>query len=178
MLKNILVAALIAEASLSAHTGVGLTSGFMAGFFHPVHGVDHILAMLAVGIWAAQLGGKALWSVPLSFVVMMLFGSFLGVQGVLVPFIEEGILASVLLLGLFIAFRVKVAVLLSSVSVGLFAIFHGYAHGSEMPLNMDGVEYGIGFLIATTLLHIVGIVVGRLIYQKTLFKRTLKSRYV
>lgn len=179
MLRSILVMALIVKASLLAHTGVGLTSDFSAGFFHPIHGGDHILAMFAVGIWAAQLGGKALWSVPLSFLIMMVFGAFLGTYAIGIPFAEEWILASILLLGLFIVFKVKMAVLFSSISVGLLAVFHGYTHGLEMPLSVNGIEYGVGFVMATTMLHIAGVVTGKLMYRKTMLKSTvMEGSYV
>lgn len=165
MLKKILAVALIAEASLLAHTGHGSVSGFSAGFSHPIGGADHILAMIAVGLWAAQMGGRALWAVPLSFVLMMVAGAAMGIQGVQVPFIEEGILASVLVLGGLIAFGVKMPVLFSSAIVGLFAIFHGTAHGAEMPLNAGGVEYALGFVLATGLLHIGGIAIGMAMHK-------------
>lgn len=160
MLKKIAMAAMVAEASLLAHTGHGSVSGFGAGFGHPIGGADHILAMIAVGLWAAQMGGRALWAVPLSFVMMMVVGAAMGFQGVQVPFIEEGILASVLVLGAMIAMGVKLPVVLSSVLVGVFAIFHGTAHGAEMPLNVGGAEYAAGFVLATALLHIGGIAIG------------------
>ncbi|MGA9046387.1 HupE/UreJ family protein [Sulfuricurvum sp.] len=157
MLKKITGVFILAEAAILAHTGTGSVSGFGAGFSHPVGGADHILAMIAVGLWAAQMGGRALWAVPLSFVLMMVAGAAMGIQ---VPFIEEGILASVLVLGGLIGFGVKMPVMFSSAIVGLFAIFHGTAHGAEMPLNAGGVEYAAGFVLATALLHIGGIAIG------------------
>ncbi len=160
MLKKIAVAALVVEGTLLAHTGHGSVSGFGAGFGHPIGGADHILAMIAVGLWAAQMGGRALWAVPLSFVMMMVAGAAMGFQGIQVPFIEEGILASVLVLGALIGFGVKMPVIFSSAIVGLFAIFHGTAHGAEMPLNVGGAEYAAGFVVATAMLHIGGIAVG------------------
>lgn len=160
MLKKILAVALVAEASLLAHTGHGSVSGFGAGFGHPIGGADHILAMIAVGLWAAQMGGRSLWAVPLSFVTMMVAGAAMGIPGIQVPFIEEGILASVLVLGALIGFGVKMPVVFSSAIVGMFAIFHGTAHGAEMPLNAGGVEYAAGFVLATAMLHIGGIAVG------------------
>ncbi|MDP3022063.1 MAG: HupE/UreJ family protein [Sulfuricurvum sp.] len=160
MLKSFLIVFVLAQASLFAHTGVGSISGFEAGFSHPIGGADHILAMFAVGLWAAQMGGRSLWTVPLSFVAMMVVGAFLGMQGVHVPLIEEGILASILVLGAMIGFGVKMPVVFSSVLVGSLAIFHGTAHGNEMPLNASGVEYGIGFVLATGMVHLSGIVIG------------------
>jgi len=160
MLKKVLAVVMVAEASLLAHTGHGSVSGFSAGFGHPIGGADHILAMIAVGLWAAQMGGRALWAVPLSFVLMMVAGAAMGIQGIQVPFIEEGILASVLVLGGLIGFGVKMPVVFSSAIVGLFAIFHGTAHGAEMPLNAGSVEYAAGFVLATAMLHIGGIAIG------------------
>ncbi|MGD9716810.1 MAG: HupE/UreJ family protein [Sulfuricurvum sp.] len=165
MLKKIALAAIMAEVSLLAHTGHGTVSGFGAGFSHPIGGADHILAMIAVGLWASQMGGRALWAVPLSFVTMMVAGAAMGIQGFQVPFIEEGILGSVLVLGALIGFGVKMPVAFSAAIVGLFAIFHGTAHGAEMPLNAAGVEYAAGFVLATAMLHIGGIAIGAVMHK-------------
>jgi urease accessory protein len=143
-----------------AHVGVGSTSGLMHGFMHPLSGLDHQLAMILVGIFAYQLGGRALWLVPLTFVSVMAFGGFLGVMGVPVPFVEVGIALSVIVLGTIVAFGVKATVAVAMGVVGLFAIFHGHAHGSEMPLDTSGFEYAVGFMMATTLLHAIGIGIG------------------
>jgi urease accessory protein len=143
-----------------AHTGHGDTSGFSHGFLHPVNGLDHVLAMLAIGLWAAQIGGRALWAVPATFVSVMALGGALGAAGVAIPFVEPGIVASVLVLGLLIAFAVRVPLAASVPLVGLFAIFHGYAHGAEMPITASGLEYGLGFLLATAGLHALGIGLG------------------
>jgi urease accessory protein len=143
-----------------AHVGVGSTSGFMHGFMHPLSGLDHQLAMILVGIFAYQLGGRALWLVPLTFVSVMAFGGFLGVMGVPVPFIEVSIALSVIVLGAIVAFGVKAPVAVAMAVVGLFAIFHGHAHGSEMPLGTSGFEYAVGFMMATALLHAIGIGIG------------------
>ena len=112
------------------HTGMD-SMGFAHGFSHPFTGVDHILAMLAVGLWAAQLGGRAIWAVPTAFVSLMLVGGALGVSGVSMPFIEQGILASILVLGVLIAGAFKLPVTISASLVGMFALFHGVAHGSQ-----------------------------------------------
>jgi urease accessory protein len=136
--------------------------GFMSGFMHPLSGLDHRLAMILVGVFAYQLGGCALWLVPLTFVTVMALGGLLGVEGVLVPFVEVGIALSVIVLGAIVAFRVKAPVAVAMGAVGLFAIFHGHAHGSEMPLDASGAEYGLGFMLATALLHAVGIGSGLL----------------
>ena len=135
----------------------------MHGFLHPLSGLDHQLAMILVGVFAYRLGGRALWLVPLTFVTVMAFGGFLGIMGVRIPFIELGIALSVIVLGAIVAVGVKFPVAVAIGVVGLFAIFHGHVHGSEMPLNISGFEYGVGFIMATTLLHGIGIGIGFLI---------------
>ncbi|MGO4622443.1 HupE/UreJ family protein [Ensifer sp. 2YAB10] len=157
----------LATASLPAvayaHTGVGPAGGLGHGFMHPVGGLDHVLAMVAVGMFAAILGGRALWLVPASFVAMMAVGGDLGMEGVAVPFVETGIAASVVVLGLVVALRWNAPTVAAMGIVGLFAIFHGYAHGAEMPLDASGKQYAIGFMAATALLHIAGIGIGSII---------------
>lgn len=143
-----------------AHTGVGETSGFIHGFGHPISGLDHILAMVMVGVFAFQLGGRALWMVPSTFVLVMAGGGALGVMGITVPFVETGIALSVIVLGAIVAFGIKSPVAVAMGIVGLFAIFHGHAHGMEMPENAGGVAYAVGFMIATALLHLAGIAIG------------------
>ncbi len=143
-----------------AHVGVGHTSGLLHGFSHPVSGLDHICAMVAVGLWAAQRGGRAVWLVPLTFVSVMAVGGFLGMAGVTVPFVEEGIVVSVLVLGVLIAAAARLPLVASVIIVGLFAIFHGHAHGAEMPQTASGFAYGAGFMLATALLHAVGIFIA------------------
>lgn len=147
----------------SAHTGVGDTSGFLHGMEHPVTGLDHILAMVTVGILAYQIGGRALWLVPLTFVVVMAFGGALGVFGIAVPFVELGIALSVIVLGAVVALGVKAPTAVAMALVGFFAIFHGHAHGVEMPENAGGIAYGLGFMLATAALHIAGLGLGYLI---------------
>jgi urease accessory protein len=139
-----------------AHTGVGETTGFMHGIGHPIGGADHLLAMIAVGIWAAQVGGRALWIVPCTFVGVMVLGGVLGFSGVPVPFIEQGILLSVLILGVLIAGAFKLPLVYSALIVGFFAIFHGFAHGAEMPAAIAAASYTAGFALATALLHLTG----------------------
>ena len=155
-------AALLPTAAL-AHTGVGHTNGFMHGFAHPISGLDHILAMVMVGVFAWQLGGRALWLVPTTFVLVMALGGLLGMAGVGVPYIETGIALSVVVLGAVVALGVKAPVAMAMGFVGLFAIFHGHAHGAEMPEDAGGVAYAAGFMIATALLHAAGIGIGLLI---------------
>lgn len=143
-----------------AHTGVGSTHGFEPGFLHPLGGLDHQLAMILVGIFAWQLGGRGVWLVPSAFVAMMAVGAVLGVYGVGVPFVEIGIAASVIVLGSVVALGARAPVAVAVGVVGLFAVFHGHAHGSEMPLDASGAAYAAGFMIATALLHAVGIALG------------------
>ncbi|MEQ1953787.1 HupE/UreJ family protein [Mesorhizobium sp. CN2-181] len=146
-----------------AHTGVGDTSGFLHGFSHPLSGPDHILAMTMVGLFAWQLGRRALWLVPASFVAVMALGGLLGGTGVEVPYVETGIALSVVVLGAVVALGVKAPVAAAMGLVGLFAMFHGHAHGAEMPEDAAGVAYAAGFMIATVLLHVIGIGIGLLI---------------
>ncbi|EJT01060.1 HupE/UreJ family protein [Rhizobium sp. CCGE 510] len=146
-----------------AHTGVGQTSGFVHGFSHPVSGLDHILAMVMVGVFAFQLGGRAIWLVPTTFVLVMALGGALGVAGVNVPFVETGIALSVIVLGAIVALNVKAPTAVAMGVVGLFAIFHGHAHGAEMPEDAGGAAYATGFMIATALLHATGLGLGFLI---------------
>lgn len=144
-----------------AHVSVGHTNGLAHGLLHPLTGLDHIAAMIAVGLWAAQCGGRAAWVVPLSFVTVMLLGGLIGMAGISIPFVEPVIVASVLVLGLLIAAAVRLPLVASSLLVGLFAVFHGHAHGAEMPATASGLAYGIGFVLATGVLHCCGIGLGR-----------------
>jgi urease accessory protein len=146
-----------------AHIGVGDTNGIVHGFVHPVSGMDHILPMVAVGMFAAHLGGRAMWLVPLSFVAMMALGGVLGMAGFALPYAEIGIGVSVVVLGIIVAMRVNPPVAIAMALVGFFAIFHGHAHGAEMPETASGLGYGVGFVLATALLHAIGIGVGILI---------------
>lgn len=143
-----------------AHIGVGPTSGFGHGILHPFTGLDHMAAMVAVGLWAAQRGGRALWLVPLTFVTVMAIGGALGTAAIAIPFVQPGIIASVLVLGLLVATAARLPLVASSILVGLFALFHGHAHGTEMPATVAGLTYGFGFMLATASLHGLGIAVG------------------
>ncbi len=162
-LSKLLLILFVLPGAVFAHTGVGETTGLAHGFGHPIGGADHLLAMVAVGLWAAQIGGRALWAVPTVFVTVMMLGGVLGFTGVPVPFIEEGILVSVLILGVLIAGAFKLPLAYSAVIVGIFAIFHGYAHGAEMPVSSGAASYTLGFAIATALLHVSGIGAGLLL---------------
>ncbi|MEO8204748.1 MAG: HupE/UreJ family protein [Chthoniobacterales bacterium] len=148
-----------------AHVGVGSTHGFSQGFSHPLMGLDHICAMIAVGLWAAQMGGRAIWMVPLTFVGVMALGGLLGMGGISVPYVEQGIVISVLMLGVFIAASARLPLMASVILVGLFAICHGHAHGAEMPETASGILYGLGFILATALLHTCGIGMGILMQR-------------
>ncbi|MCF7971015.1 MAG: HupE/UreJ family protein [Methylococcaceae bacterium] len=165
-LSKMLVLSIMFPSLALAHTGVGETTGVMHGFGHPIGGVDHMLAMVAVGLWAAQIGGRALWVVPCTFIGVMALGGILGFSGLTVPFVEEGILVSILILGILIAGAFKLPLVYSSLIVGIFAIFHGYAHGAEMPASISAASYAVGFALATAMLHVVGIGLG-ILMQKT-----------
>jgi len=143
-----------------AHVGTGTTSSFTAGLMHPLSGLDHMTVMIAVGLWAALKGGKAIWAWPLAFVGVMLVGGALGMLHVPLPFVEPGILASVVALGLLVALAVDLPVSAGVAIIGLFALFHGHAHGTEVPENAGGLEYMAGFAVATALLHVTGIAAG------------------
>lgn len=156
------LSAFLAATTAYAHTGGGVAGGFIGGFTHPIFGYDHLLAMLAVGIWGAQMGGSAVWSLPVTFPLIMAFGGFLGISGVPVPQVEPAIALSMLVLGLVILASWKAPEWIALILVGAFAIFHGYAHGLELPEAADPMAYAAGFVIATGLIHIVGILFGLL----------------
>ncbi|MCW8130274.1 MAG: HupE/UreJ family protein [Planctomycetota bacterium] len=142
-----------------AHPGHA-ESGLAHGLAHPFSGLDHILAMVAVGLWAAQLGGRAVWAVPAAFVGMMVTGGALGMAGVPLPLVEAGILASVLVLGLLVAGAAKLPLYASLPLVAFFALFHGHAHGAELAAGASGWSYALGFVAATAALHAVGLGLG------------------
>lgn len=157
---SLLAALLLAPATVLAHTGAGSTAGFGSGFLHPIGGLDHLLAMIAVGLWAAQAGGRAIWTVPTAFVSVMILCGALGMAGIALPHVETGIVLSVLVLGVLIAVAVRLPVVAAAAIVGLFAVFHGHAHGAEMPLGAGAFAYSAGFALATALLHGAGIGLG------------------
>ncbi|TPM51830.1 protein hupE [Mesorhizobium sp. B2-2-3] len=162
MKRTALSATLLMAAAMPAyaHVGAGTTSSFAAGFMHPLSGLDHMTVMVAVGLWAAQKGGKAMSAWPAAFVGVMLAGGALGMLHVPLPFVEPGILASVVALGLFVALAVDLPVTAGVAIIGVFALFHGHAHGTEVPENAAGLEYMAGFAVATALLHATGIAAG------------------
>jgi len=153
----IAAAALLLPTVAAAHTGHGDTLGFMQGVAHPIGGADHFLAMVAIGLWASQMGGRALWLLPTTFVASMGFGGLLGAMGLGLPLVEQGIMLSMLVLGCLIAKAARLPLAGSMAIAGVFAIFHGYAHGAEMPSEAVGTSYGMGFMLATSLLHAAGI---------------------
>lgn len=143
-----------------AHTGHGDAQGFIAGLAHPVGGLDHVLAMVAVGLFAAHLGGRALWAVPAAFVGLMAAGGALGMEGIAIPHVETGIGLSVVVFGAVLAAGLAPPVGLAAGLVGFFAIFHGHAHGAELPSGAWGAAYAAGFMSATAALHAAGIALG------------------
>jgi len=144
-----------------AHDGSTVPfGGFLSGLVHPVLGYDHLLAMLSVGILSAQIGGRAIWTVPATFVGVMAIGGALGLIDIGLNVTELGIAASLVLLGSIIAAERNIPVRLAMLGVGFFAIFHGYAHGTEMPTTAEPVLYALGFLTGTALIHIAGVVIG------------------
>jgi urease accessory protein len=167
MLRSILfvIAGALLPAFAFAHTGAGHAGGFVHGLTHPVRGLDHFCAMLAVGLWATQMGGRSTWAVPLTFVSVMALGGALPILGISLPFVEQGIMLSVLLLGVLIAASVRLPLWPSCGIVGLFALWHGHAHGAEMPALASGIEYALGFMLATASLHVIGIAFGLGIQQ-------------
>jgi urease accessory protein len=152
----------ITTAPAFAHLDPAEHGSFMAGVSHPLFGADHMLAMIAVGLWAAQIGGKARWAVPAAFVSLMALGFILALASVPLPFVEPGILASVIGLGLLVALAVRVPVAISAAIVGVFALFHGHAHGGELG-SATALTFGLGFIASTALLHGLGVGLGMLV---------------
>ena len=143
-----------------AHVEQAQAAGLLAGLAHPVSGLDHVLAMVAVGLWGAQLGAPAIWLLPLTFPLVMAFGGMLGLMGVPLPGAEVGIALSALVLGLAIVTAWRPALWVAAAVVGFFAIFHGHAHGTELPAGASGLAYSLGFVAATGALHACGIGIG------------------
>ncbi|MBB3564354.1 urease accessory protein [Rhizobium sp. BK512] len=170
----VLAALLLSTGVAEAHVGTGGASGFAAGFFHPITGLDHVVAMIAVGLWGAQLGKPAIWVLPITFPLVMAFGGFLGLLGVPMPGVEIGIALSGVLLGMAVLTETRPPFFAAAILVGIFAIFHGYAHGAELPLGENALFFSLGFVIATGLLHAVGIVIG-LLYQWPWGKVTVRA---
>ena len=160
LLRVLAIAVTIAPTVVFAHTGASEAHDFRHGFSHPIAGLDHVLAMIAVGVIAAQLGGRALWAVPASFVVMMAIAGACGMTGLALPYTEFGIALSLMVLGAVIAFNVKLPMAMATALIALFAVFHGYAHAIEMPDNLSGIAFGAGFILATSMLHGIGVGLG------------------
>ena len=157
MNRSIIGAALLlAAAAAQAHEGEGLAGGFLSGFMHPLAGPDHLVAMVAVGLWGAFLGMPALWLLPVVFPLVMALGGVLGVLGVPLPGVEVGIALSAVALGAAVAFALKPPWWVAALLVAAFAVFHGHAHGTELPQAANAVAYSLGFVIATGLLHQIG----------------------
>jgi urease accessory protein len=146
-----------------AHEGGGIVGGFGSGFLHPLLGWDHVAAMVAVGLWGAFLGNPAIWVLPVVFPLVMAFGGALGVLGVPIPAVETGIAASAVVLGLMVAVAARPPLWIAAVIVGVFAVFHGHAHGTELPDAANPLAYSLGFVVATGLLHLGGIAFGLLV---------------
>lgn len=161
---RLLVAMLLVVAAgpALAHSGATLDSGFASGFLHPITGWDHVVAMIAVGLWGAFLGAPAIWILPVVFPLVMAFGGALGVLGLPLPGVETGIAASALVLGLMTMMAARPPIWVAAILVGVFAIFHGHAHGTELPHATNPFTYAIGFVLATGLLHLGGISLGLL----------------
>lgn len=166
--------ALLWPARALAHTHGGEAAGLLSGLRHPVSGLDHVLAMVAVGLWGAQLGPPAVWLLPVTFPVAMAFGGMLGLMGFALPGIEIGIAASAVIMGVMVGWEARPPLWVAAVIVGFFAIFHGHAHGTELPPGADALLYSIGFVVATGCLHAAGIALG-LIHRWPAGKVTLRA---
>jgi urease accessory protein len=151
---------LAAAAPALAHPEQGRAAGFLSGVQHPVAGLDHVLAMVCVGLWGAQLGAPAVWLLPVTFPLIMALGGFLGLAGIPLPGVEIAVSLSALLLGVMVARAAKPSLAAAAALVGFFAIFHGHAHGTELPPGANGLAYSIGFVVATGCLHAAGIGIG------------------
>lgn len=146
----------------NAHEAAGLAGGFTSGFVHPLLGLDHVAAMVAVGLWGAVLGGSAIWLLPVVFPLVMAFGGALGVVGIPLPSVEIGIALSALVLGCMVLFATRPPLWAAAIIVGLFAVFHGHAHGTELPEAASPLAFSVGFVLATGLLHLCGILLSLL----------------
>jgi len=162
LLAAIAAAALLPIPAL-AHIVPGPLTGFGGGFVHPLTGLDHFLAMFAVGVWGAQMGGRAVWALPVAFPLVMTIGGILGMSGVVLPLIEVGIALSIVVLGLAIAFKWHPVEIVQLCLIAIFAVCHGYSHGVELPEAADPAAYAAGFVVATGMIHVCGIVVGLLL---------------
>jgi len=153
---------LLVSSNAWAHSETGVAGGLISGLLHPLLGPDHLIAMVAVGLWGAQLQRPAIWLLPITFPAVMAFGGLLGMAGMPLPGIEIGIGLSALALGIMVALRVRPPLWVAALLVGCFAIFHGHAHGVELPVAANPLAYGVGFIVCTGLLHLAGILLGSL----------------
>lgn len=160
--------------SAHAHVQQGQAASFLTGIEHPWSGLDHILAMIAVGLWGAQLGNPAIWVLPITFPLVMSFGAMMGLIGIPLPGIEIGIAASAIVLGTMILGEVRLKLIVAAIIVGIFAVFHGHAHGTELPAGQSGLLYSMGFVLATGCLHAIGIGIG-LIHRWPVGKLALRG---
>jgi urease accessory protein len=158
--RSALVMAVLYASSAWAHVEQGRAAGFLAGVQHPLSGLDHVLAMVSVGLWGAQLGPPAVWLLPVTFPMVMALGGMLGLIGVPLPGVETGIAFSAILLGVAVLSEWRPPTWAAGLVVGVFAVFHGHAHGTELPERASGLLYSIGFVVATGTLHALGIAVG------------------
>jgi len=169
----VLVLLLLLPESASAHVRGGDAVGFVTGLLHPVSGLGHVLAMIAVGLWGAQLGQPAVWLLPVTFPMVMALGGMLGLMGIPLPGIEIGIAASAIILGIAVLKEMRPPLAVAAVVVALFAIFHGHAHGTELPDGENGLLYSMGFVVATGSLHATGVCMG-LVHRWSWGQRVLR----
>jgi urease accessory protein len=160
MNKFVVLILLVLAGPVSAHSAEGVAGGFISGFLHPIAGPDHVVAMVAVGLWGAFLGRPAVWLLPVVFPLVMAFGGALGVLGMPLPGVEVGIALSAIVLGAMVALAARPPLGVAALIVGAFAIFHGHAHGTELPAAASPLAYSLGFVIATGLLHATGIAIS------------------
>ena len=160
VLCGLLIVGLLLAPGGQAHVEAGGAGSVVAGFLHPVTGIDHVVAMVAVGLWGAGLGPPAIWLLPVAFPMVMAFGGLLGLLAVPLPGVETGIALSALVLGVLVMFQTRLPLVWTFLLVGLFALFHGFAHGIELPEGADALLFSLSFVVATGLLHLVGIALG------------------
>ncbi len=158
--RLLFTAVFLLPTTVFAHVGSGDAGGFLTGMQHPISGFDHVLAMVAVGLWGAQLGAPALWLLPVAFPMMMAFGGMFGLLGLPLPGVEVGIAVSAIVLGILVCREIQPALWISLAIVAFFAIFHGHAHGTELPPGQSGILYSMGFVMATGCLLGVGVALG------------------
>ena len=158
--KLVVALLMLVPARAFAHATGDVAGGLASGFLHPISGLDHVVAMVAVGLWGTQLGKPAIWILPVTFPIVMAFGGVLGVRGVPMPPVEIGIALSAIVLGAVVALALRPPLWAAASIVGVFAIFHGYAHGTELPRAAAPLAYGAGFVLTTGMLHVSGIAIG------------------